>query len=82
MEPLKSGHPGRYCSMKNKSFDAVAWMRKRRVEIDEEDEGLTWEERTKKTLELLENDPLWKRLKSRVMKHASAFPRPKAMLYE
>ena len=26
-------------------FDAVAWMRKRRGEIDEEDQGLSWEEK-------------------------------------
>jgi len=51
-------------------FDAVAWMRKRRTEIDQEDEGLTWEERSKKTLKLLESDPLWCDLKRRVVKGA------------
>jgi hypothetical protein len=51
--------------MKNK-FDAVAWMRKRREEIDREDAGLSWDEKSRKTLELLANDPLWNRLKHRV----------------
>ena len=41
-----------------KGFDAVAFMRRRREEIDREDEGLTWEERVRKTRELLRNDPL------------------------
>jgi hypothetical protein len=51
----------------SKSFDAVAWMRKRRAEIDKEDEGLTWEEKARKTARLLSNDPLWKRLKDRAI---------------
>ncbi len=51
-----------------KDFDAVAWMRKRRTEIDQEDEGLTWEERSRKTVEMLGDDPLWKRLAGRVVK--------------
>jgi hypothetical protein len=50
----------------NKPFDAVAWMRKRRAEIEEQDSGLTWEERTQKTMERLRDDPLWRRLKDRV----------------
>ena len=49
-----------------KSFDAVALMRARRAEIDKEDEGLTWEEKAQKTLDLLRDDPLWQRLKGRV----------------
>jgi hypothetical protein len=51
----------------SKSFDSVAWMRKRRAEIDAEDEGLTWEEKARKTAQLLSNDPLWKRLKRRMV---------------
>ena len=31
-----------------KSFDAVAWMRKRREEIDREDAGLSWKEKREK----------------------------------
>lgn len=54
-----------------KTFDAVAWMRKRRVEIDEEDQGLSWVERHKKTREILEKDPLWHRLKSRLVERTS-----------
>jgi len=48
-------------------FDAVAWMRRRREEIDREDEGLTWEERSRKTLNLLSDDPLWKKLRARLV---------------
>jgi hypothetical protein len=50
-----------------KTFDAVAWMRKRRIEIDEEDKGLSWEEKREKTRRLLEKDPLWLRLKGRLI---------------
>jgi hypothetical protein len=50
-----------------KTFDAVAWMRKRRIEIDEEDKGLSWEEKREKTQRLLEKDPLWLRLKGRLI---------------
>ena len=57
-----------------KDFDAVAWMRKRRAEIDEEDRGLSWEEKARKTRRLLRNDPLWKRLKSRVVRIAAPVP--------
>ena len=48
-----------------KTFDAVAWMRRRRAEIDKEDEGLAWEERSRKTIALLEGNPRWERLKKR-----------------
>ena len=54
-----------------KTFNAVAWMRKQRVEIDEEDQELSWVEKHKKTRELLENDPLWYRLKSRLVESTS-----------
>lgn len=47
-----------------KSFDAVAWMRERRVEIDRETEGLSWRERRRKIQESLRGDPLWERLKN------------------
>jgi hypothetical protein len=50
-----------------KTFDAVAWMRKRRTEIDEEDKGLSWEEKREKTRKLLEKDPLWLRLRGRLI---------------
>lgn len=59
--------------MKSKGFDAVAWMRKRRLEIDQEDTGLNWEEKSEKTLELLESDPLWQRLKSRALGSQNKF---------
>lgn len=51
----------------NKPFDAVAWMRKRREEIEEQERGLTWEERSQRTLECIKDDPLWQRLKDRVV---------------
>ena len=54
--------------MRNRGFAAVAWMRRRREIIDEEDEGLSWEEKHIKTRQLLENDPLWLRLKDRIVK--------------
>lgn len=47
-----------------KSFDAVGWMRKRRMEIDRETEGLSWEERSQRIRKSLEGDPLWERLKN------------------
>ena len=51
-----------------KTFDAVAWMRKRRTEIEEEDQRLSWEEKRKKIRKILERDPLWLKLKKRVVK--------------
>ncbi len=48
-----------------KEFDAVAFMRQRRTEIDKEDDALTWEERRAKTRALLKSDPLWQRFKDR-----------------
>ncbi|MBI2059225.1 MAG: hypothetical protein HYT87_05580 [Nitrospirae bacterium] len=50
-----------------KGFDAVAWMRKRREEIEREDAGLTWQEKSLKTLGLLKDNPFWQRLKNRVV---------------
>jgi hypothetical protein len=57
-----------------KTFDAVTWMRKRRADIDQEDKDLSWEEKREKTRKLLEKDPLWLRLKNRVVE-AAEFPR-------
>jgi hypothetical protein len=53
------------------SFDAVTWMRRRRAEIDEEDRGLSWEEKRQKTRNLLENDPLCLKLKKRLTEPAA-----------
>ena len=50
-----------------KTFDAVTWMRGRRAEIDEEDQGLSWEEKRLKTRDLLEKDPLWIKLEKRLV---------------
>ena len=57
-----------------KGFDAVDWMRTRRARIDEEDRSLSWEEKREKTRELLESDPLWRRLKGRVAEPAATPP--------
>jgi hypothetical protein len=54
-----------------KTFDAVAWMRKRREEIDNEDQGLSWKEKHEKTRKLLEKDPLWQSLRKRLVKPTS-----------
>lgn len=48
-----------------KDSDAVSFMRKPREEIDAEGTALTWEERSAKTLALLEDGPLWQRLRGR-----------------
>ncbi|HPC17193.1 MAG TPA: hypothetical protein P5318_10245 [Candidatus Hydrogenedentes bacterium] len=50
-----------------KSFDAVGFMRRRRIEIDQETEGLSWAERNQYILESLRGDPLWERLKDRTI---------------
>jgi hypothetical protein len=47
-------------------FDAVAFLRRRREEIDREDDGLSWQDRARKTRELLSKDSLWLYLKDRV----------------
>jgi len=55
-----------------KTFDAVDWMRTRRAKIDQEDQTLSWEEKHKRTHRLLETDPLWKRLKNRIVETTSS----------
>ena len=52
---------------KERSFDAVAFMRKRREEIDKEDAALSWAEKREKTRRMIEDDPLYRRLKHRVV---------------
>ena len=51
-----------------KKFDAVGWTRKRRIEMDSEDVGLSLKQRRDKVLGLLEADPLWKKFKDRLVK--------------
>ncbi|MCX6349978.1 MAG: hypothetical protein NTV79_10850 [Candidatus Aureabacteria bacterium] len=51
-----------------KIFNAVDWMRSRRIQIDREDRGLSWEERYLKTLHLLEHDFFWRKIKDRAEK--------------
>ena len=41
-----------------KTFDAVEWMRRRRTEIDAEDRGLSWEDKRRKTHDIVLRDPL------------------------
>ncbi len=50
-----------------KSFDAVAFMRKRREELSREYEGLSRQERERKMAEALKDDPLWHRLENRIV---------------
>ena len=64
------------------TFDAVTFMRQRREQIDAEDAGLTWEERGAKTRAMIEDDPLWQRLKHRVrVERAPAPPRIREGLF-
>jgi len=41
-----------------KTFDAVAWMRRRRTQIDDEDGSLTWEQNRQWPYELARRDPV------------------------
>jgi hypothetical protein len=59
-----------------KNFNAVDWMRKRRTEIDEEDKGLSWEEKRKKTRSILKSDPLWRKLKNRLVESTAISAEP------
>lgn len=43
-------------------FDAVAWMRQRRTQIDEEDRSLTWAQKRQRTHEQILQDPVLARL--------------------
>lgn len=51
----------------NKDFDAVSFMRTRREQIEQEDAGLSWQEKSRKTLRVLEGDPLWEKVKNRLV---------------
>lgn len=42
-----------------KTFDAVAFMRKRREELSHEYAGLDWQEIEKRIRQKLKDDPLW-----------------------
>ena len=55
-------------------FHAVEFMRRRRAEIEKEDEGLTWVQRSEKTLLVLADNPRWLRLRRRVKPTPSAAP--------
>ncbi len=50
-----------------KPFNAVRWMRKRRTEIDEEDRAITWEEKRRKTHDIVSHNPILKEFCSRVL---------------
>ena len=56
----------------SESFRAVEWMREARARIEAEDLGLSWEEQQRKTLEILEKDPLWGKLRARVVQSPAA----------
>ncbi|MBI4610613.1 MAG: hypothetical protein HY726_16580 [Candidatus Rokubacteria bacterium] len=55
-------------------FKAVEWMRHVRTQIDAEDAGLGWSDKHQKTIKILEKDPLWHRLKSRMMDSRAKAP--------
>ncbi len=40
------------------TFDAVQWIRRRHAEIDEEDRGLSWEEKRCKAHDIVMSDPI------------------------
>ena len=41
-----------------KKFDSVGFMRERRAGIEREDKGLTWAEKSAKTMKMIKRDPL------------------------
>ena len=45
-----------------KTFDSVAFMRKRREELSRAYEGLSWQQIEEKIQQTLKNNPLWKQL--------------------
>lgn len=47
--------------MKKKTFDAVAFMRKRREELSRAYAGLTAEQIEERIEQALKNDPLWRK---------------------
>ena len=47
--------------MKKKTFDAVAFMRKRREELSCEYADLNWQEIEKRIQQALKDDPLWRK---------------------
>lgn len=49
------------CCMKEKTFDAVAFMRKRREELSRTCAGLTAEQIEERIQQSLKDDPLWRR---------------------
>ena len=57
-----------------KSFDAVAWMRERRRQIEEEDRGLTWAERSRKTRQIVLRDPVLGKLCRNVVRPEQLHP--------
>ena len=61
----------------NKAFRAVEWMRAARARIEAEDANLNWEEQKRRTLMILEKDPLWAKLKTRSVE-PSGFVRTKS----
>ena len=44
-----------------KTFDSIAFMRKRREELSRDYAGLSWQQIEKKIKKALKNNPLWKR---------------------
>ncbi|HSW44206.1 MAG TPA: hypothetical protein VLM89_01385 [Phycisphaerae bacterium] len=57
-----------------KTFDAVQWMRQRRAQIDEEDHGLSWEEKRLRTRQIIRQDPLLASLGGKVVSPETLHP--------
>jgi hypothetical protein len=57
-----------------KTFDAVQWMRQRRAQIDEEDRGLSWEEKRRRTHQIIMQDPLLASLGGKVVSPETLHP--------
>jgi len=53
--------------LRKKPLTPLPACRARRIKIDEENKGLSWEEKPKKTRHLLETDLLWLKLKNRLV---------------
>jgi len=64
----------------NKAFDAVAWMRRRRTQIDEEDGLLTWTQKRQRTHEEVLRDPLLAPLCARTVAPEKVAPRARTKL--
>lgn len=64
-----------------KTFDAVAWMRQRRTQIDEQDAALTWTQKRQRTHEEVLRDPLLAQLCAQAVAPEKAGPKMRKKLF-